>query len=118
MLTACRPSRWDWGGLFLAIVLSSAWCISAAAQLGATFDEPTYVAAGLDRWRTGRIGGLMRLGTMPLPVDVATLPLYVIERVRGVPFAITTDERSRPIELGALWPHLAPVVASPGLWTF
>ena len=69
--------------LFWAAV-SSAWCLTAAAQLSATFDEPTYVQCGLERWRSGSTAGLMRLGTMPLPVDVETLPLYVWERLHGV----------------------------------
>src|SRR5947209_1764716 len=71
---------------FLAwAVVSSAWCVTAASQLSATFDEPTYVQCGLERWRGGSTSGLMRLGTMPLPVDVETLPLYLWERSRGAP---------------------------------
>lgn len=65
-------------------VASSAWCVTAAGQVGPTFDEPTYVRQGLERWRTGSTAGLMKLGTMPLPVDVQTWPLYVGERLRGV----------------------------------
>jgi hypothetical protein len=70
---------------------SSAWCLTAAQQLGATFDEPIYVTRGLQHWRTGSHAGLMQLGTMPLPVDVQTLPLYVAERWRGTPFDATAD---------------------------
>jgi hypothetical protein len=66
-------------------VASSAWCATAAGHLGATFDEPVYVQQGLERWRTGSSAGLMKLGTMPLPVDVQTLPLYLWERWRGTP---------------------------------
>ena len=69
--------------LFWAI-LSSCWCVTAASQLGATFDEPIYVQRGLERWHTGSTSGLMKLGTMPLPVDVETLPLYLWEIARGV----------------------------------
>jgi hypothetical protein len=65
---------------------SSVWCISSAAQIGATFDEPLYVKAGLVNWRTGSNKLLMRAGTMPLPVDVQTLPVYLWERHRGVEF--------------------------------
>ncbi len=65
--------------------VSSAWCLTAASQLSATFDEPTYVQCGLERWRSGSTAGLMHLGTMPLPVDVETLPLYLWERCHGVP---------------------------------
>src|SRR5262245_35913980 len=69
---------------FLAFgVASSVWCITAARQLGATYDEPTYLEHGLHFWRTGSHRQLMRLGTMPLPVDVQTLPLAVAERFRG-----------------------------------
>jgi hypothetical protein len=83
---------------FLAwAALSSVWCVTAASRLGATFDEPVYVARGLERWRTGSTAGLMQLGTMPLPVDVETLPLYLWERAHGV--------RLDPVEgLGRLLP--------------
>jgi hypothetical protein len=69
--------------LFWAVV-SSLWCVTAASQLGATFDEPIYVQRGLERWHTGSTQGLMKLGTMPLPVDVETLPLYLWETWHGV----------------------------------
>ncbi len=65
-------------------VASSVWCVTAAGQLGATFDEPLYVEQGLEVWRTGSHHGLLRVGTMPLPVDVETFPLYVWERWHGV----------------------------------
>lgn len=66
-------------------VASSAWCVSASRELGGTFDEPVYLTLGLEHWRSGSCAPLMRLGTMPLPVDVVTLPLYVRERWTGVP---------------------------------
>ena len=66
-----------WGGL------SSWWCLSAAAALGPTFDEPLYVARGLEGWRNHSHHGLLALGTMPLPIDVQTLPLYLWERCTG-----------------------------------
>jgi dolichyl-phosphate-mannose-protein mannosyltransferase len=72
-------------------LVSSVWCLTAAPRLGATFDEPTYIAAGLDRWRGGGIGGLMRLGTMPLAVDAVSLPVWIVERARGERFRIATD---------------------------
>lgn len=65
---------------------SSVWCLTAAARLGATFDEPLYVKAGLVSWRTGSNKLLMRAGTMPLPIDVQTLPVYIWERCRGAEF--------------------------------
>ena len=70
---------------------SSLWCVSAAGQLSATFDEPFYVARGLEFWRTGSHSGLLRKGTMPLPVDLSTLPLYLWERWHGVQFDPVSD---------------------------
>jgi hypothetical protein len=74
----------DWLWLLFWGIASSAWCVTAAGQLSATFDEPLYVRLGLDGWRTGSHGALLRLGTMPLPVDVQTLPVYVYERWQGI----------------------------------
>src|SRR5262245_26975492 len=71
--------------------LSSAWCLAAARELGATFDEPVYAAEGLRHWRTGSTGGMMKLGTMPLPVDVQYLPVHLWERWRGRPFDPVAD---------------------------
>jgi hypothetical protein len=70
---------------------SSAWCVTAAGQLSSTFDEPIYVARGLDHWRTGSHAGLLQLGTMPLPPDVQTLPLYLWERWHGVRYDAAAD---------------------------
>jgi hypothetical protein len=79
--------RWfDLLWLLLFGLASSAWCITAAGRLGATFDEPLYVKAGLISWRTGSNKLLMRAGTMTLPVDVQTLPLHAWEMYRGEPF--------------------------------
>jgi hypothetical protein len=72
-------------------LLSSAWCVSAARELGATYDEPTYLELGLTFWRTGSHRQLMRLGTMPLPMDVQTLPLAIAERLRGEPWHLDAD---------------------------
>jgi hypothetical protein len=68
-----------WGGV------SSLWCLTAAQQLGGTFDEPVYLQRGLEHWRDGSPTPLMHLGTMPLPVDTVTLPLYLYERWTGTP---------------------------------
>ncbi len=89
----CARHGWLWDGVWLLVcgVVSSAWCLSAAGQLSATFDETTYLERGLERWRTGSYAGLMHLGTMPLPVDVETLPLYLWERGRGVALDPATD---------------------------
>jgi hypothetical protein len=77
---------------FLAwAIASSVWCITAARQLSATFDEPLYVSRGLEHWRTGSYRELLRLGTMPLPMDVQTLPLYLWECWRGIPLDPVND---------------------------
>ncbi len=72
-------------------VASSAWCLTASARLSATFDEPVYVARGLEFWRTGSHAGLMKLGTMPLPVDWFTLPAYLWERWHGTTLDPVSD---------------------------
>lgn len=72
-------------------IASSAWCLTAAPRLGATFDEPFYVKAGLTSWRTGSNKLLMRAGTMTLPVDVQTLPVHLWERLRGYEFDPEAD---------------------------
>lgn len=81
------------GGLYLVslAVLSSAYCLSATQRLGPTFDEPTYLENGLAHWRTGSSKGLMRLGTMPLAIDVQTLPLAIRERSTGKPYELPRD---------------------------
>jgi hypothetical protein len=77
-----------WDALWFAAfgLASSVLCVSAAAELGATFDEPFYLDAGLESWRTGSNKKLMSAGTMPLPVDVQTLPIYLWEQIRGREF--------------------------------
>jgi hypothetical protein len=71
--------------------VSSSWCIATAFELGATFDEPLYLERGLDYWHTGSHSGLLRVGTMPVPVDWQTLPIYLWERWRGQPFEVKTE---------------------------
>src|SRR5262245_38615233 len=84
--------RWvDLAWLIAFGAASSAWCLTAAARLGATFDEPLYIKAGLTSWRTGSNKLLMRAGTMTLPVDVQTLPIYLWERSRGPEFDPVAD---------------------------
>jgi hypothetical protein len=73
----------DWAWFVAFGLASSAWCLTASGRLGATFDEPLYVDRGLEAWRTGSHNGLLKVGTMPLPVDVETLPLYLWERWHG-----------------------------------
>ncbi len=101
--------RWfDRAWLLTCVAASSLWCLTAAQRLGATFDEPVYVARGLEGWRTGSHAGLLRLGTMPLPADVQTLPLYLAEWWRGVPWDPAAD-------LGSLLPWAR--VANLLFWT-
>jgi hypothetical protein len=84
-MAAWSKGGWFGDGLWVLVcgIGSSLWCLTAASQLSATFDEPLYVARGLECWRSGSHAGLMQLGTMPLPVDVCTLPLYLWERGTG-----------------------------------
>ena len=78
-------AHWMWDVLWVLAwgMVSSAWCLTASARLGPVFDETTDVTQGLESWRTGECKGLMRLGTMPLAIDLQTLPLYVYERYSG-----------------------------------
>jgi hypothetical protein len=95
----------DGAWLLACVVGSSAWCVSASAHLGATFDEPTYVRLGLESWRTGTSRRLLDLGTMPLPVHATTLPLYAWERWRGEPFDAAKDlDRLLPVARLAVLP--------------
>lgn len=88
MRTSFSPDR-----LWLAFfgLLSTLWCLHAAREVGATFDEPFYLKSGLHFWHTGSYQPLMRAGTMPLPVDVQTLPLRAIEAVRGYPIDLDAE---------------------------
>ncbi len=103
-----RAGRCDWLWVLTCIALSSMWCVTAARQLSATFDETIYLNVGLDRWHTGSFRQLKHIGTMPLPVDVCTLPLYLAERTSG-----------RPIDLNAdmsYWLPVARAAALPFWW--
>jgi hypothetical protein len=83
--------RVDFLWLFAFAAASSAWCLTASTQLGATFDEPFYIKAGLATWRTGSNKPLMRSGVMTLPTDVQTLPIYLWEQFREQPFDPVED---------------------------
>ena len=90
---------------------SSAWCLTAATKLGATFDEPFYLNAGMTAWRTGSNKLMMSSGTMPLTIDVQTLPIYLWERQRGQEFHVYKDfETILPVARAATlvfwWPLL------------
>lgn len=73
------------------LALSSLWCLSAGRELGATFDEPIYIERGLESWRNGSHCSLLVLGTMPLPADWDTLPLYLYERWTGTRLDLMHD---------------------------
>jgi hypothetical protein len=92
-----RAPAFSWMTLIACLAGSSVWCLTSAARVGITFDEPAYVTTGVDRWRSGDLRGVMRLGTMPLPVDVATLPIYLAERITGTPFALGSDGRGNAV---------------------
>ena len=79
-------------------LLSSAYCVLTAAHTGVTCDEPVYLLRGLKGWHLGGSGGLTKIGTMPLPVDVTTLPLYVWEFLRGQRFdQLSEIDRMLPV---------------------
>ncbi len=66
-----------WAFSILLVALTSLWIVGASRQLSATFDEPVYLKCGLDCWANHTHKPLMRLGSMPLPVDVVTFPLHL-----------------------------------------
>lgn len=101
-----RPFDVLW--LLLVGGLSAAWCVTAAAHLGATFDEPTHLLAGVESWRSGSNKRLMTWGAMPLPIDAQTLPIYLWERVRGEPVNVLGEmdavlPAARAVTLGWWW---------------
>lgn len=69
--------------VLLVMSFASAYCIATGSATGMTWDEWYYTQAGLDGWRDGEIYRLMVTGTMPLAIDVQTLPLYWLERYSG-----------------------------------
>ena len=80
--------------VFLSILLvctTTLWIIGSSIQLSATFDEPVYLKCGLDCWQNHTHKPLMRLGTMPLPVDFETFPLYVWYSISGKPMDWEND---------------------------
>src|SRR5262245_50509405 len=82
-----RPMRrFDVVWLLFWGILSSAWCLSAAPKLSATFDEPYHVHSGLDSWRTGSNREHLKAGRAPLPIDVEFLPIYIWDQFRDEPF--------------------------------
>ena len=72
-------------------LLSSVWCLTAAQQVGATYDEPVYLVGGMHFWRTGSFDPLLAKGTMPLPIAVTTLPVRIYELCRGSRIDLETE---------------------------
>jgi hypothetical protein len=72
-------------------LLSSAWCLTAAREIGPTFDEPFYLDGGMHFWRTGSFEPLLVKGTMPLPIAVSTLPVRLYELYRGSPIDLASE---------------------------
>jgi hypothetical protein len=87
--------RWDILWLLLCGLASSLWCVTASGQLSLTADEPAYLEKGVARWRSGSYHEFMAMGTMPLPADVQTLPLYLRERWRGTPYRMDLEDLGR-----------------------
>ncbi len=90
-MTARSTRIWDWLWFLAWVVGSSAACVSAAWRIGATFDEPLYISRAMEGWRNGSHEGLLHLGTMPLPLDLCSMPIYLCERWRGTPFDLSRD---------------------------
>lgn len=100
--------RFDWILIGAIALASSAWCVTSSQRLGATFDEPFYLEAGLDYWHSGRFTELLSAGVMPLAAHVQTLPVYVAERRAGRTFSIQNDlgemlRLARPVTLVFWW---------------
>ena len=73
-------------GLFLVCALvSSWWCLGASSQLGPTYDETFYVDAGLNCWNSLNHKTLAKSGTMPLPIELETLPLFILQKRSNAP---------------------------------
>ena len=105
-----RPAFWSWRFDIVWVLafglLSSAWCLTAAREIGPTFDEPFHIEHGLDFWRTGSFELMLNKGLMPLPVAVCTLPVRLYELCRGSAIDLATEF------------DLALVLARPGTLVF
>jgi hypothetical protein len=88
-----RPWAWQIDVLWVLFfgLLSSAWCVSAGREIGATYDEPFHLTHGLDFWRHGSFELMLNKGLMPLPVAVCTLPVRIYEIYRGTPIDLATE---------------------------
>ena len=83
MAGLCRRYGFDAAWVLAVGTAASVWCGTAWTRVGPTFDEPAHLNAGLAAWRTGSNKQLMTWGAMPLPIDVQTLPVYLMERAQG-----------------------------------
>jgi hypothetical protein len=87
--TSSTAVDWIW---FLAFAIAStAWCLSTARSIGPTYDEPIYVTGGLQFWRTHSHALLLRLGTMPFPMELDTVALALWNRGQGAVVDMADD---------------------------
>lgn len=96
--------RSDWLLFGVVALASSLWCVTASRHLGATFDEPFYLEAGLDYWRHGNFGKLLAAGVMPLAAHLQTLPIHIAEQISGRILTLEHDlgdmlRMARPVTL-------------------
>ena len=59
----------DLAWLAIVFILSSAWCFTASRRIGATFDEPIYLQAGLDAIGSAIGRGAIRTGEAILALE-------------------------------------------------
>src|ERR1051326_6550878 len=84
MAIPINKNRWlDFSWFLFWGIASSIWCVTAATKLGPTLDEVFYFSEGLNGWKAGSCEGLLNKGTMPLPIDVETLPLHLWSKWTG-----------------------------------
>lgn len=102
--TGSKLKKADWILIGLLALASCAWCVTSSQRLGATFDEPFYLDAGLDYWRRGNFSMLLSAGVMPLAPHLQTLPIHVAEQLSGRVFTVEHDlgemlQLARPVTL-------------------
>ncbi len=86
-----RISAKEYAGLIVVLCLAAVQVYCVGRVTGTTFDEPVYLQCGLKGWRESTHKPLMRLGTMPLPVDLATFPLVAREWLGHLPWTLQED---------------------------
>lgn len=105
-----RDAMVDCAWLVLLIALTSWWCVHSARFMSATFDEPMYLEYGMAHWHTGSYKALMKVGTMPLPVDVETLPLHLWERAHGVQIDWKSEEWKQQVDWLITWMRMGTLL--------